>query len=262
MLADSTRALWLLGTLSAFACSSSPTLPGSTNEGTNSAGGQINSGAAGDSMSNGTAGTDGSGVGGAATGGGGSSGGSTTTTDGGSGSQATMADSGTMAQSCNPVTEKHPSEGNLHQAICSPLVYHTNPPSSGDHYPVWAVYKSYAKPFLRGFFVHNLEHGAVVITYNCPGGCAAEVSAAQAMIDSLPADPDCGAHRRIVMLPDPDLDVRFAASAWGVTLKASCFDAPAFAKFYVDNIGHGLELVCDDGYDPLTDGQNGGPICP
>jgi len=32
------------------------------------------------------------------------------------------------------------------------------------------------------------------------------------------------------MLPDPDLDVRFAASAWGFTLKAACFDRDAFAS--------------------------------
>jgi hypothetical protein len=175
-----------------------------------------------------------------------------------------MLDSGAMVsdgQACTSVTERHPSEGNLHEGLCSPILYQTNPPSSGNHYPVWAVYKTYSKPFLPGFWVHNLEHGAVVITYNCPGGCPAEVSAAQAVIDGLPADPGCP-KRRVVMLPNPDLDVRFAASAWGVTLKASCFDPAAFAKFYTDNVGHGLEPVCDDGYDPLTDGQNGGPICP
>ena len=92
-----------------------------------------------------------------------------------------------------------------------------NPPSSGTHSGSGRVYKTYTKPFLPGFWVHNLEHGAMVITYNCPGGCAAELAEAQAFIDSLPTDCPAAVNaqkRRIIMLPDPELDVRFAASAW------------------------------------------------
>ena len=103
------------------------------------------------------------------------------------------------------------SEGNLHMPVCSPLAYGTNPPQSGNHYPIWAAYKTYAQPFLPGFWVHNLEHGAVVLTYNCPGGCAADVARIQAFVDALPADC-AGPPRRIILLPDPDLDVRVSAA--------------------------------------------------
>src|SRR5437773_532491 len=48
---------------------------------------------------------------------------------------------------CAIAVESHPVEGNLHQPICSPLTYGTNPPSSGDHYGIWAAYKTYAAPF-------------------------------------------------------------------------------------------------------------------
>jgi uncharacterized protein DUF3105 len=162
---------------------------------------------------------------------------------------------------CAAIVQSHPIEGNLHEPVCSPLSYGTNPPSSGNHYAIWASYRTYTQPFLPGFWVHCLEHGAVVIVYNCPDGCADDVARAQALIDALPAD--CGTPpRRVVMLPNPDLDVRFAASTWGFTLRADCFDSAVFASFVADHYGHGPEAVCADGIDPLTAGTGGTPLCP
>jgi hypothetical protein len=153
----------------------------------------------------------------------------------------------------------HPIEGAQHVPICSPITYATNPPSSGDHYPSWADYRTYDRPILRGFWVHSLEHGAVVITYNCPGGCSAEVAAAQAFIDGLPTD--CGPMaRRVILTPDPDLDVRFAASAWGFTLRANCFDRDAFSSFFAAHYDHAPESICGGGTDPTE--LCGPSICP
>jgi hypothetical protein len=167
------------------------------------------------------------------------------------------------AAHCSATEAPHPDEGAQHLDLCSPTGYRTNPPSSGNHYPYWAAYKTYPSPFPRGFWVHDLEHGAVVITYNCPDGCAAEVSAAQQLIDALPTDPSCvtPVKRRILMLPDPALDVRFAASSWGFTLRADCFDAEAFASFIAAHYAHGLEDICANGIDPLTSAVGGGPVC-
>ncbi len=163
--------------------------------------------------------------------------------------------------SCAVVVAAHPIEGNLHMPLCSPLAYGTNPPSSGDHYPIWASYRTYTKPFLPGFFVHSLEHGTVVISYNCQDGCPADVARIQAFIDALPADC-AGPPRRIILLPNPQLDVRFAASAWGFTLKADCFDQAEFAAFVAAHYNHAPEDICSDGVDPLTGGPGGTPLCP
>jgi len=153
------------------------------------------------------------------------------------------------AADCPVVVEGHPIEGFNHVPNCDPTPYQTNPPSSGNHYGVWANYTTYATTFRPGFFVHDLEHGAIVITYNCPGGCPDEVAEVQAFIDSLPAD--CGTPpRRVVLLPYPDLDVRWAASAWGFTLRADCFDRAAFGQFYADHYNHGPEDICSNGVDP------------
>jgi hypothetical protein len=150
---------------------------------------------------------------------------------------------------CQATIASHPVEGVQHVPICSPLSYQTNPPSSGNHYPMWAAYQTYDRPFPRGFWVHSLEHGAVVITYNCPGGCADEVADVQAFIDGLPAD--CGdTARRVIMTPDPDLDVRFAASAWRYTLRANCFDRDAFSTFFTEHYDRAPESICGGGADP------------
>ena len=155
---------------------------------------------------------------------------------------AEVADGGT----CASIVESHPDEGAQHIACTSPATYLSEPPSSGNHYPVWAAYQSYAAPVPWGNLVHSLEHGAVVIVYNCPGGCPDEVAGAQAWIDALPPDPVCG-DNRVVLAPNPTLPVRWAASAWTWTLRADCFDDAAFTQFFTDHYDHGLEVICGGG---------------
>lgn len=164
---------------------------------------------------------------------------------------------GAPSGSCSAAAQQHPIEGFSHVPVCSPVSFATRPPSSGDHYPIWAAYQSYSSAVPEGFWVHDLEHGAIVITYNCPGGCASDVAAAQAFIDAQPDDPMCdpsaGDPRvRLVMTPDPGLDVKFAASAWGWTLRADCFDASAFGAFTAAHYGQGREAVCGQGEDLST----------
>jgi Protein of unknown function (DUF3105) len=159
--------------------------------------------------------------------------------------------------SCGAVTQQHAIEGYNHVDVCSYVDYGTNPPSSGNHYPYWGAFMSYDQPVPEGYWVHDLEHGAIVLTYNCgEAGCATDLAAAQQMIDQYPVDPVCmqdqeGVRARFVMTPDPHLDVRFAASAWGWTLRANCFDADAFLAFANAHYGQGREPLCDQGEDVI-----------
>jgi hypothetical protein len=139
----------------------------------------------------------------------------------------------------------HPNEGQTHLVLCSTTCYGTNPPSSGNHYGVWPVYKTYSAPVPWGFLVHGLEHGAVIVSYNCPCGCPDEVAAAQAWIDALPRDTDCNTPPRVVLAPDPQLDVRWGASAWTWTLRAETFDRTAFQGFFAAHYNKAPEEICD-----------------
>jgi hypothetical protein len=155
----------------------------------------------------------------------------------------------------------HPAEEGMRLHVpCTPVpVYGTNPPSSGNHYAIWADYKTYDTPVPWGHLMHSMEHGAVIIVYNCPGGCADEVAQAQNMIDALPVDPLCTAptKRRVILAPDPKLTVRWAASAWTWTLRSTCFDATAFSAFVSAHYGMGGEDLCGELHEPFCDVPGG-----
>ncbi|MET0794785.1 MAG: DUF3105 domain-containing protein [Polyangiaceae bacterium] len=154
--------------------------------------------------------------------------------------------------SCGIVASAATGLTQTHLTVCSAVDYLDNPPIGGDHYPVWAAFQSYSFAVPRGFWVHDLEHGAVVFSYNCPDGCSDEVATVQALIDALPEDPLCagtGTPRRVVLTPDPLLDVRWGLSAWGHTLRAECVDADRFRDFYLNHFGLGPEALCNAGSD-------------
>jgi uncharacterized protein DUF3105 len=172
---------------------------------------------------------------------------------------------------CTAVVAQHPNEGALH-VDCLPVPkYGTRPPSSGNHYPIWADYKTYTTPVPWGHLVHDLEHGAIVIVYSCAAtdaACAAEIARAQAMIDGLPfpLDPvdvdvadgyECVAptKHRVILAPDPTLDVRWAASAWTWTLRATCFDETTFSDFAKAHYAQGGENFCVELHEPFCDVQ-------
>jgi hypothetical protein len=147
---------------------------------------------------------------------------------------------------CNVVVESHPIEGQKHVPDCSKLTFGTNPPSSGDHYQAWGAFGVYEAPLPRGNWVHDLEHGSVVFTYNCPDGCDDEIESAADMLRDLVADPGCD-ERRVLLIPDPKLDVTWAASAWGYTLRSDCLDEDRMKSFFEARIGKGPEEVCSPG---------------
>lgn len=159
---------------------------------------------------------------------------------------------------CNTVATVFPIEPAPHtMANCDPVVWNTNPPTSGPHFPNWAAYTTYATPVTRGFWVHAMEHGAVVVLYNCPNGCDADVAQLQAFIASRPVDPLCVAplQRRVIMTPDPLLPTKFALTAWGASVTSECVDIPAFDAFYAAHYATGMiENTCADGI--------AAPFCP
>ncbi|HEX6276526.1 MAG TPA: DUF3105 domain-containing protein [Polyangiaceae bacterium] len=218
------------------------------------------SGCGGDDGDAGDAGTNGGGGSSGAGGGGG------TTGYCGDATESLVTGSGTPANPAAPLTET-PSAGSACGAVerefaheppnhtpelCVEIDYSTNPPCTGTHYGTWAAYRVYDEPIPRGFWVHGLEHGAVTLTYSCTD-CEAEVAVAEALLADVGPDPACVSRgqptRRTLLAPDPRLDTRWAASSWGFTLTADCFEPEVFRAFIEAHRGHGLEDVCSDGLD-------------
>jgi hypothetical protein len=147
--------------------------------------------------------------------------------------------------SCSVEVAAPPLEGASHTEQCGPVHYASKPPSSGTHYPIWPVFRVYDKPVPWGYLVHGLEHGAVVIAYNCADGCPDQVAAAKELVAATPPKPGCS-RAPVIMTPDPTLDVPFAASAWGFTLRARCFDRDRFAAFIQRRANQGPEKIPTD----------------
>lgn len=66
-----------------------------------------------------------------------------------------------------------PSQGNAHIAsVTDPHPpYNSSPPSSGHHLGSLARWEEHEEPVPPELFVHNLEDGGIVLTYDCPEGC-------------------------------------------------------------------------------------------
>ena len=200
-------------------------------------------------VAGGSGGATGEGSGGMGSGGSGGGTGGSASADGGPAPEVGRSDDALGADPCHVMVQNHPSEGAQHLEQCAPTIYISSPPSSGNHYPVWPAYKVYDQPVPWGFLVHGLEHGAVVFSYRCDSGCPEELAKAKAFVAGLAPDVVCASPKLVVLVPDPKLDVAFAASAWTWTLRADCFDSAAFGQFITDHYAHGLERVCSQGVD-------------
>jgi hypothetical protein len=181
---------------------------------------------------------------------------------------ASEPDSGTPSQVCSKLdggtlTVSAPCAVTLatpacvaspHVPVGTPVDYNSNPPSSGPHFPIWADFRKYDKPVPRGYLVHSLEHGAIVLSYRCDddaGGCPDIVAGLQQVADAVPRDPRCSdaTRVRVIITPDPLLDVKVAAAAWGWTYRADCLDVPSLTSFAKDRYGKGPEDTCANGQD-------------
>ena len=141
-----------------------------------------------------------------------------------------------------------PNEGWVHVPEGTAITYQNNPPASGSHYPVWLRYQEYAQPIDRGYWVHNLEHGAIVVLYR-PDASADLVRQLTDAFRSIPVDTSCG-HQRALLTSDPQLPRLVAAVAANFVLLSDMVDAPAIRDFAVARRGHGPEQLCDQGTRP------------
>lgn len=157
------------------------------------------------------------------------------------------------AASCDvTITTGIPVKSAKHVELCSHVKYATNPPSGGDHWPEWAAFQSYDTPVPREQYVHDLEHGALVLLYKCDGACPDVLAALDAGRAAVSGDALClqsaGPTERVVITPDPLLDTPIAVAAWGATYTATCIDKASLVDFAKAHYGHGTEDICAQGY--------------
>jgi hypothetical protein len=96
------------------------------------------------------------------------------------------------------------------------------PPVGGQHCPVWLNCRVWDTPQPRCEYIHNLEHGHIVLAYNCPSGCPDIVAQLTAYWMSKPTP------RRILVTPDPLLTTKVACMVWGWAWEGDHVDTAMF----------------------------------
>lgn len=157
--------------------------------------------------------------------------------------------------SCKSSTSFHSPEANhTHLAVGTIVPTWGDFPAAGNHWGAWAKWNTvYTKPVKRGFYLHNLEHGGVVLSYGCSSPTeSAECAEAAANLEALKA---ASGETRVIITPDPDQPALYGVRAWRFGMLADCYDESRLLDFLSSTIRHGREDVDANPpipYDPTT----------
>lgn len=165
-----------------------------------------------------------------------------------------------------PGREHHPQETNL--------TYTFNPPTSGDHYPNWITKGVYDTPRPDGNLVHSLEHGYVIVWYDCAvqttGWSLFKKASAQAstmtagsegspsarledMPEAFRSDQcntlkkqlqeiyEANGRRKLIVIPRPGMGKPLVLTAWGRSEELMSVDRTKIKEFIDAFRDHGPE---------------------
>jgi hypothetical protein len=142
--------------------------------------------------------------------------------------------------------EQQPLEPGVHIPLGRQGHWRTDPPTSGEHYSAlgvapaaWGFQESTLRPEI---WLHNLEHGGVVILYSCSSGCPSDVGPIRRFMDSVPPDLEFG-ERKLLSTPYPVPGHPFALVAWGWRLFLDAWDPALALGFYQAHVDHAPERL-------------------
>jgi hypothetical protein len=127
--------------------------------------------------------------------------------------------------------------------------YKSYPPTNGPHYSVagsapvnWGTVDT----LVEGQFVHNLEHGGIVVLYNCPSGsdCTSLKNSLTNYVQNLaPLEPTFN-EAKIIMTPySHGMQKKVALVAWKYIEFLDAYDQNAITQFYENHVDKGREAV-------------------
>jgi len=151
-------------------------------------------------------------------------------------------------------------EGRVHVPYPTPITYKHDPPASGPHWPLpygrWA-WGAFDETIPRESWVHNLEHGGIVLLYNCSGvsapnydafmnppdagswPCADVTDALRTVLAEEP--PDKFGEVRILVTADEAAPKKVSAVAWDWVYQSDTVDLTALRCFRDARYGMGPE---------------------
>lgn len=135
-----------------------------------------------------------------------------------------------------------PDEGRTHVPDTTTPQYHNYPPTSGPHYDAPAAWGSIDATLPEGRFVHNLEHGGIVILYKCADNCEAVKASVAQVYNQMPAEPQF--HEvKVVATPYSRMDHPFAVLAWDYLHEMDTLDVRYVREFYDAHVDKGPEDI-------------------
>ena len=114
--------------------------------------------------------------------------------------------------------EVYPATTN--RSIEGPIHYDRQPPTNGDHAPIWLNCGFYERPVQNRFAVHSLDHGVVWITYR--------PDLPPEQVDRL---RPYSQENYVIVSPYPGQDAPVIATSWRVQLELDGAEDPRLKKF-------------------------------
>jgi len=127
----------------------------------------------------------------------------------------------------DPGIETFPDEGHNHVPVGTVVVYQTDPPTSGNHYPFPQAGGYYETPVDSGFLVHTMEHGGIIFYYNPATVTAPQKDAMKAL-----AHDHLGLYRAVVCVPRNDPVYPLILTAWTHRLRLAVYDQSRIDAFF------------------------------
>jgi hypothetical protein len=139
------------------------------------------------------------------------------------------------------------NEGAVHLPVGQQATYTANPPASGPHWSAFGI-----APVAAGFYeeeleeeqwIHNLEHGYVVVLYDCKRECSQGLlNDLEEFFQNAPPSPAFG-NVKLVISRYSGLPYRLTAVAWDVQRHFDIFDEAGLVDFYTTYVDTGPEAV-------------------
>ena len=141
-----------------------------------------------------------------------------------------------------------PDEGRQHVQAGTQVTYQHQPPTSGSHYSqagIAPVAWQTIGTLQPEVWVHNLEHGGIVLLYNCPGGCDDLQKQLTTYVNSIvPAEPQYGEYKIIMTPYSQGMGTHnVAVLAWDRIEFLDGYDQAKITQFYEAHVDKGPERI-------------------
>ena len=142
-----------------------------------------------------------------------------------------------------PKVQSIPNQGQTHiQRNASHPPYNSVPPTSGWHWGDAVAPPGISRePIPNEMQVHNLEHGEIMVQYDCPQGCPEVISKLEEIVRSYP--------KKVILAPYPGLfdqsQHRIALTAWTKLVYIDDVDEDFIRKFIRNNKDKAPEFFPD-----------------